>query len=51
MLLNGIALGSCSSVYVGGYTGSNLGGEAHSDGTNDKFVVHIDTVNMPSIPQ
>ena len=47
----GIALGSCNSVYVGGYTRGNLEGKEHSDeGLNDKFVMHIDTFNMPSIP-
>jgi len=46
----GIALGSCNSVYVGGYTRGDLEGETHSGGKNDKFVMHIDTVNMPSIP-
>ena len=45
-----IALGSCNSVYVGGLTRGELEGKEHSDGMNDKFIMHIDTYNMPSIP-
>ena len=38
----GISLSDCGFVYIGGYSRGDLGGETHSAGLNDRFIMHVD---------